>query len=140
MKTKKNRISNDPIGDFLTRLRNAIAVSKKTVIVPYSKLKAQLADLLLREGYISSYKLVNEEELATKGIEITLKYNQAGIPVIRGLRRVSNPGLRKYVKAKYAPRVFNGLGISVVTTNKGLRTDRAARKESVGGELLCQVW
>ncbi len=140
MKTKNNRVSNDPIGDFLTRMRNAIAVSKKTVTIPYSKLKAQLAQLLLKEGYITSVTVVNEEELARKGLEITLKYNDTGKPVIRGLRRVSNPGLRKYSKAKYAPRVFNGLGISVLTTNKGLRTDRAARKESVGGELLCQVW
>jgi small subunit ribosomal protein S8 len=140
MKTKNNRISNDPIGDFLTRIRNAIAVSKKTVTIPHSKLKEQLAQLLVKEGYINSFTLVNEDQVAAKGIEIILKYNAAGIPVIRGLRRVSNPGLRKYVKAKYAPRVFNGLGISVVTTNKGLRTDRAARKESVGGELLCQVW
>jgi len=140
MKTKNNRVSNDPIGDFLTRVRNALAVNKKSVVVPYSKLKAQLAELLVKEGYVSNVKIVNEDELARKGLELTLKYNDTGRSVIRGLRRVSNPGLRKYSKAKEAPRVYNGLGISVLTTNKGLKTDRAARKEGVGGELLCQVW
>jgi small subunit ribosomal protein S8 len=140
MKTTKNRVSNDPIGDFLTRIRNAIAVHKKTVIIPHSKVKEQLAALLKKEGYIIDYTVINEEDAPTKGIEIQIKYNAAGNPVIRGIRRVSNPGLRKYTKAKYAPRVLNGLGISVLTTNKGLKTDRAARKDGVGGELLCQVW
>ncbi len=137
---KFNGISNDPIGDFLTRLRNAIAVHKKTVAVPYSKLKEELAALLKKEGYIASYKVINDEHVATKAIEIDIKYTADAKSVIRGIKRISNPGLRKYSKAKYAPRVLSGLGISVLTTNKGLKTDRAARKESVGGEILCQVW
>ncbi len=140
MKTQNNKISNDPIGDFLTRIRNALAVHKTSVSIPYSKLKEQLAELLRKEGYIVSYSILNAETIPSKLIEIQLKYNSAGNSVIRGIKRISNPGLRKYSKAKYAPRVFNGLGISVLTTNKGLRTDRAARKEALGGEILCQVW
>lgn len=136
---KNNKTSNDPIADFLTRVRNAIIAKKATVQVPFSKLKLELANLLRDEGYISSLQIVNDENVATKSIEITIKYLN-GEPVIKGLKKISKPGLRKYTKAKYSPRVLSGLGVSILTTSQGLRTDRKARKDKVGGEILCQVW
>ena len=135
-----NKVSNDPIADFLTRVRNALLVNKKTVLVPFSRVKKELAELLKREGYITSVAIVGEDKVSTKSLEIGLKYNVARESVIKGLRKVSKSGLRKYSKSKYAPRVLNGLGISILTTNKGLKTDREARKENIGGELLCQIW
>jgi small subunit ribosomal protein S8 len=134
-----NKTTNDPIADFLTRIRNAILSRKKLVRIPFSKLKMQLAELLKREGYIDDCKIVDENLVSRKSIEITLKYT-GSTPVIKGLRKISKPGLRKYSKAKYAPKVFSGLGISVLTTSKGLLTDRRARKDNVGGEVICQVW
>ena len=136
---KNNKTSNDPIADFLTRVRNAIIAKKATVQVPFSKLKLELANLLRDEGYIASLQTVNAENVATKSIEITLKYSN-GDSVIKGLKKISKPGLRKYTKAKYSPRVLSGLGVSILTTSQGLRTDRKARKDKVGGEILCQVW
>jgi small subunit ribosomal protein S8 len=139
-KTKNpNKVSNDPVSDFLTRLRNAILVSKKQVSIPYSKLKHNLAELLRNEGYINSYSIANEDNLAIKSIVLDIKY-QGSKPSIQGLKRISKPGLRKYSKAKYAPRVLNGLGISVLSTSQGLMSDRKARKSQVGGEVICQVW
>lgn len=144
MQTQKkkttNKTSNDPISDFLTRIRNSLMVRKETVTIPYSNVKNQLAELLQREGYVKAVNVINVDSPAEKSIEVTLKYTESGKPVISGLKRYSKPGLRKYTKAKYAPRVLNGLGISVLSTSSGLRTDRAARKESLGGEILCQVW
>jgi small subunit ribosomal protein S8 len=136
---KKNKTSNDPVADFLTRIRNATIAKKPTVLVPFSKLKLELANLLSSEGYISSVQIVNEESVATKSLEIGIKYLN-GESVIKGLKKVSKPGLRKYAKAKYSPRVLSGLGVSILTTSQGLRTDRKARKDKVGGEVLCQVW
>jgi len=143
MKKRKaltNKTTNDPISDYLTRIRNALLVNKRKVAVPYSKLKLQLTELLQNEGYISSYRVINEDDIAMKSILIDLKYLPGNRPVIKGLKKVSKPGLRQYSKAKYAPRVQNGLGITVLTTSQGLKTDRKARKDGVGGELLCQVW
>ncbi len=136
---KNNKTSNDPVADFLTRIRNATIAKKATVLVPFSKLKFELATLLSNEGYISSVQVVNAENVATKSIEIGIKYLN-GESVIKGLKKVSKPGLRKYAKAKYSPRVLSGLGVSILTTSQGLRTDRKARKDKVGGEVLCQVW
>lgn len=141
-KTKKtiNKTTNDPISDFLTRIRNAMLIKSDNVRIPYSTLKKNLAELLKQEGYINGHSVINEEDPAMKSIQVELKYTMDGVSVIAGLRRISKPGLRKYTKSKKAPRVFNGLGISVVSTSKGLMTDRKARKENIGGEILCQVW
>lgn len=136
---KKNRVTNDPLADCLTRIRNAVTANKTAVLVPYSKLKAELIDLLQKEGFIKSYEVVNSDTPSMKSIIIELKYYQ-GQSVIKGIKRVSKPGLRKYVKSKYVPRVLNGLGICVLSTNIGLVTDRKARAEKVGGEMLCIVW
>lgn len=138
-KRKTNKVSNDPVSDLLTRVRNAILVNKEQVSVPYSKLKHSLANLLQEEGYVNHVQLINEDDAPRKSIIIDLKYVN-GIPAISGLKKVSKPGLRKYTRAQYAPRVYSGLGISVISTSQGLKTDRKARAEKVGGEILCQVW
>ena len=128
----------DPIADMLTRIRNANMVSHPTVDVPASKLKIQLAKLLKEEGYIADYEF--KEEGKFKVISITLKYDSKGKPVITKLERISKPGLRHYSKAKNLQKVLGGMGIAVVSTPKGLLTDRKARKENVGGEVLCYVY
>ncbi|MDD9899159.1 MAG: 30S ribosomal protein S8 [Candidatus Melainabacteria bacterium] len=138
-KIKANGTTNDPVADFLTRVRNAQLVNKQTVAIPFSKLKLELANLLVKEGYLRSAKTINEDNVAIKSIELELKY-QDGTPAIKGLRKYSKPGLRKYTKAQYAPRVLNGLGVAVLSTSQGLKTDRQARKEKIGGEILCQIW
>lgn len=134
-----NKTTNDPVSDFLTRVRNALMIRKDKVAIPYSKLKLNLADLLRNEGFINDVKIINEDDAALKSIVLDLRYVNK-VPAISGLRKVSKPGLRKYSKAKYAPRVFSGLGISILTTSGGLLTDREARKRNLGGEILCQVW
>lgn len=134
-----NKTTNDPVSDFLTRIRNAIMVRKDKVSIPFSKLKLNLANLLKDEGFVNDVKISNEDDAALKSIVIDLRYVNK-VPAIKGLRKVSKPGLRKYSKAKYAPRVLSGLGVSILTTSKGLLTDRKARKEGLGGEILCQVW
>lgn len=130
--------TTDPIADMLTRIRNANTVSHATVEVPASKLKVQLAKLLKEEGFIADYEV--KEEGKFKVIVITLKYEANGKPVITKLQRVSKPGLRHYSKAKNLEKVLGGMGIAVVSTPKGLLTDRKARKENVGGEVLCYVY
>lgn len=127
----------DPIADLLTRIRNANMVNHASVEIPASKLKVELVKLLKEEGYIADYKLVDKD--AFKVINVELKYI-GNKPVIRGLQRVSTPGLRTYSKAKNLPRVFGGLGVAIVSTSKGLMTDKAARKDNIGGEILCYVW
>ena len=129
-KTKTNKVSNDPVSDCLTRIRNAVTIKKNKVDVPFSKLKLALIDLLQKEGYIKSYEVINIDTPSMKSIIIELKYVQ-GESAIKGLKRVSKPGLRKYSKSKYVPRILNGLGICVISTNKGLITDRKARAENV---------
>ena len=138
-KTKTNKVSNDPVSDCLTRIRNEVTIKKNKVDVPFSKLKLALIDLLQKEGYIKSYEVINIDTPSMKSIIIELKYVQ-GESAIKGLKRVSKPGLRKYSKSKYVPRILNGLGICVISTNKGLITDRKARAEKCGGEILCTVW
>ena len=127
----------DPIADMLTRIRNANSARHDTVDVPASNMKKSIAQILLDEGYIKSYQIVDD---GTQGvIHITLKYNGKD-KVITGLRRVSKPGLRVYVGADELPRVLRGLGIAIVSTSKGVMTDKAARAANVGGEVLAFVW
>ena len=127
----------DPIADMLTRIRNANSARHDTVDVPASNMKKSIAQILLDEGYIKSYQMVDD---GTQGvIHITLKYNGKD-KVITGLRRVSKPGLRVYVGADELPRVLRGLGIAIVSTSKGVMTDKAARAAHVGGEVLAFVW
>ena len=128
----------DPIADMLTRIRNANTVKHETVNVPASKLKIELAKLLKSEGFIADYEV--KEEGKFKVITITLKYDVAGKPVITKLERISKPGLRHYSKAKNLQKVLGGMGVAIVSTPKGLLTDRKARKENVGGEVLCYVY
>ena len=131
-------MNTDPIADMLTRIRNANMVTLPEVSMPSSKLKVALAKLLKEEGYIVDYKETSEGVFKT--LTITLKYDENNKPVITNLRRVSRPGLRTYHKAKNLEQVFGGMGISVISTSKGLLTDRKARKENLGGEVICQVW
>ena len=128
----------DPIADMLTRIRNANQVYHTTVEMPSSKLKVQLAKLLKEEGYITDYEVKDEGKF--KVLVITLKYDVQNKPIITKLERVSKPGLRSYSKAKNLPKVLGGMGIAVVSTSKGLLTDRKARKENLGGEVLCYVY
>jgi small subunit ribosomal protein S8 len=128
----------DPIADFLARIRNAIHSRRQTVQVASSNLKVQLAEVLKREGYIQGYAVTTDDKQGV--IAIDLKYDRDNRCAIEGLRRVSRPGQRKYSKAEELPRIRNGLGIAVVTTSKGLMSDREARKQSLGGEVLCAIW
>lgn len=128
----------DPIADMLTRIRNACMVAHETVDIPASKLKVELAKLMKEEGFIADY--VVREEGKFKVITITLKYDSHRKPVITKLERISKPGLRHYSKAKNLQKVLGGLGVAVVSTPKGLLTDRKARKENVGGEVLCYIY
>ncbi len=128
----------DPIADMLTRIRNASTVSHETVDVPASKLKVELARVLKEEGFIADYAV--KEEGKFKVITITLKYDMNRKPVITKLERISKPGLRHYSKAKKLQKVLGGLGVAIISTPKGLLTDRKARKENVGGEILCYVY
>ncbi|GBF23519.1 30S ribosomal protein S8 [Candidatus Gastranaerophilus sp. (ex Termes propinquus)] len=127
----------DPIADALTRIRNANMVKHETVEIPASKLKIELIKLLKEEGFVQDFEIVESGNF--KNIKVTLKYNN-GKPVISNLQRVSTPGLRTYSKAKNIPKVYDGLGIAVISTSKGLLTDRAARAQKLGGEILCHVW
>ena len=128
----------DPIADMLTRIRNANMVSHESVEIPSSKLKVELAKLLKEEGFITDYKV--KEVGKFKVLNITLKYDMNKKPVITKLERISKPGLRNYCKAKNLPKVLGGMGIAIVSTSKGLLTDRKARKENIGGEVLCYVY
>lgn len=131
---------NDPIADLLTRIRNACSAGLPLVEVPASKLKVEIAKLLLKEGYVRSYELREDKDKKHKSLRILLKYDEEGFPVIRVIKRVSRPGLRKYSKVDNLPRILAGSGIAIVSTNKGLLTDRAARRERAGGEVLCYIY
>ena len=127
----------DPIADFLTRLRNASQSGQAEIVAPYSKIKAEIARILKQEGYISDFELESSGKLPQLKV-VTKFVNRA--PAITGLKRVSKPGLRKYVGAQEVPRVLGGLGISILSTPKGVLSGREAKKENVGGELLAFVW
>mgnify|MGYP005759186983 FL=1 len=131
-------LSTDPIADMLTRLRNAISAKHKTVLVPASKEKIEIAKILFDEGYITSYELVDNGKF--KDILINIKYDDEGQSVIQGLKRISKPGLRSYSTKENLPKVISGLGIAIISTNKGIVTDKVARSLNVGGEVLAYVW
>jgi len=128
----------DPVADFLARVRNAIRAKQQKVDVPASKLKAEIARILKEEGYISNFKAT--EENGQKLLRVYLKYSNANEAAISNLERVSKPGCRVYVGRTEIPRVLGGLGINILTTPRGVMTGRDARKQGVGGEILCQVW
>lgn len=130
-------VMTDPIADMLTRIRNANQMKKESVTMPASKLKQQVLDLLREEGYISNVAVIKGEVF--NELKVTLKYNKSE-RAIRGLKRISKPGLRVYAQNTNIPKVLNGLGIAILSTSKGLMTDRQARKENVGGEILAFVW
>ena len=128
----------DPIADMLTRIRNALVAKHESVDVPASNMKLAIAEILLNEGYIKSYTV--SEEGVEKMMNIVLKYGPNRQRVITGLRRVSKPGLRVYARKDKLPKVLNGLGIAIISTSKGIMTDREARKQGVGGEVLAYIW
>jgi small subunit ribosomal protein S8 len=130
----------DPIADMLTRIRNANTAMHDDVTMPSSKLKESLAQVLQREGYISGFRVAPSPKGVGNVLTIDMKYSADRQRVISGVRRVSTPGLRVYTKAERIPRVLGGLGVAVVSTSKGLMTDREARKRRMGGEVLCYVW
>lgn len=131
-------VISDPISDFLIRLKNASRAGNETFIAPYSKMKGEIARILKDEGYIWNYEVKTDGKFPE--IEVKVKYTDSGKAVLTDLKRVSKPGLRRYVGAGEIPRVLNGLGISIVSTSKGLKTGTHARKEKLGGELLAYVW
>ncbi|HGM3508836.1 30S ribosomal protein S8 [Clostridioides sp. ZZV15-6383] len=128
----------DPIADMLTRIRNANVVKHETVDVPASNMKKELARILLEEGFIRGYDVIEDGKQGI--IRIQLKYGQEGERVITGLKKISKPGMRVYAANHEIPKVLNGLGISVISTSKGILTDKQARKANVGGEVICYVW
>ena len=128
----------DPIADMLTRIRNANQMRYNEVEVPASKIKTEIARILKEEGFISNYEIKKDKVQNT--IVLNLKYGQKTERVITGLKRISKPGLRVYAKAEEIPKVLNGLGIAIVSTSKGIMTDKNARKESLGGEVLAYIW
>jgi len=130
----------DPIADMLTRIRNGAVAMQDQVRMPSSKLKESLAIILRREGYIADFRVGDDPTRPGRILEIDMKYTPERIPTISGLRRVSKPGLRVYIKADRLPRVLGGLGVAVLSTSQGLMTDREARERRVGGEVLCYVW
>ena len=131
-------VLTDTIADMLTRIRNQIMIKGESVEIPASKEKKAIADILVSEGYINSVEFI--ENGVAKTLKLSLKYGPNGEKVIQGLRRISKPGLRVYVEAGKLPRVINGLGIAIISTNKGIITDKQARALNVGGEVLCYVW
>ena len=130
--------TTDPIADMLTRIRNANSAKFKTVDVPASKIKKAIAETLLEEGYIKAFDEIDD---GVQGIiRITLKYDEKGARVIDGIKRISKPGLRVYASKDELPQVLNGLGIALISTSKGIKTDKEARAEGLGGEVLAYVW
>ena len=128
----------DPIADMLTRIRNANSAKHDTVDIPASNMKKAIAQILVDEGYIKNYKLIEDGKQGV--IRVTLKYAEGKSQVITGLRRVSKPGLRIYSNVEEMPKVMKGLGVAIVSTSKGIMTDREARKQNVGGEVLAFIW
>lgn len=131
----------DPIADYLTRLRNAISANRRIVEIPASNIKKEITKVLYDKGFIQGYKFMDASEGAKPTIKIALKYNPSTkLPAMMHLERVSRPGLRKYAKADGLPRVLNGLGVAIISTSKGVMTDKEARLMNVGGEVLCYIY
>ncbi len=128
----------DPVADMLTRIRNANTAGHASVDIPQSKIKVAIADILVKEGYIKSYELIEGEYQGT--IRVAMKYGPDKARVISGIKRISKPGLRVYAKKDEVPKVLGGLGIAIISTSSGLITDKEARKAGVGGEVVCYVW
>ncbi len=128
----------DPIADMLTRIRNALRVHHESVDIPASKLKLRIAEILKLEGYIRNFQMISDG--SKKTIKIFLKYDEKGRPVIEGLKRISRPGRRVYAGYRDIPKVLNGYGINIISTSKGVITDREARRKRAGGELICSIW
>lgn len=131
-------VITDPISDLLTRIRNGLQARHDEVRLPHSKMKARIADILVREGYLSDAEVVPSE--VQSELRIKLRYTDNRSPIILGLRRVSKPGLRVYAGRSDLPRVQGGLGVAIVSTSRGVMTDREARRQGIGGEVLCEVW
>ncbi|MDD3852576.1 MAG: 30S ribosomal protein S8 [Syntrophomonadaceae bacterium] len=131
-------VMTDPIADFLTRIRNGNMVMHETVEVPSSKVKLSIADIMKQEGYIKEYEYIEDDKQGV--IRVYLKYGSNKQKVITGIKRISKPGLRVYVKKDEVPRVLGGLGTAVISTSRGLMTDKKARKEGLGGEVICYIW
>ena len=130
----------DPIADMLTRIRNANIAMHDTLTMPSSKMKEAIANILVREGYINNCEVSDVEGKAYKNLHITMKYSEEREKVITGIKRISKPGLRIYKASTTVPRVLGGMGIAILSTSKGVITDREARAKHVGGEVLCEVW
>jgi len=128
----------DPIADMLTQIRNSLSVSQKTCLVRYSKIKEEILNILKEEGYLRDYKI--EEKNGFKNIRVQLAYEKDNTPAIKNIKRISKPGNRNYSTKDKLPYVLNGLGILILSTSRGLLTDRKARKEGLGGEIICEVW
>ncbi len=131
-------VLTDPIADMLTRIRNANMAEKKIVQMPHSKMKSEVARLLKSEGFIKDYTMENEEGKSV--LNVFLKYTIEREPVIQGLRRISKSSCRKYVASDEVPRVLGGIGVAILSTSSGVMTDNEARKQNVGGEVLCYIW
>jgi small subunit ribosomal protein S8 len=128
----------DPIADMLTRIRNSILIKAEKVDIPASRLKVEIAKIMKEEGFIKSYKIIKDKKQGI--LRVTLKYTQDNRPIVEGLKRISKPGRRVYVGKDEVPSVVGGMGIAVVTTPKGILTDKTCRREGVGGEVLCYIW
>ena len=128
----------DPIADMLTRIRNGNSAKHESVDVPASKMKKEIAEILLKEGFIKSYDVIDDGVQGT--IKVDLKYGRNDERIISGLKRISKPGLRLYAKGTEIPRVLGGLGIAIISTSKGVLTDKEARNQGIGGEVICYVW
>lgn len=133
-------MNTDPVSDMLARIRNALLARHESVEIPHSKLKVRIAEILKQEGYISDFSVQQAEANAPAKLSVKLKYGRDRAPAIVGLRRASRPGRRLYVRHKEIPSVLNGMGISIISTSRGVLTDRDARSQSIGGEILCEVW
>ena len=128
----------DPIADMLTRIRNALMASYNTVDIPSSRMKIAIAKVLKAEGFIKNYKIINDNK---QGImRIFFRYDDKGVPILAGIKRVSKPGCRIYTKGDRIPRVLNGYGINILSTSEGVMTDRQAKKSGIGGEIICSIW